>query len=92
MIEIEEHEIPKQDLQTNPMQLHREVLVRFHAYKLKSRCKKEFCLKHEMQAPLDRSPSISNDQGFVDRMQYKLGRPKARAICLVFFMPGYKLL
>ena len=85
MIEIEEHEIPKQDLQTNPMQLHREVLVRFHSYKLKSRCKKEFCLKREMQALLDRNPSLSNNQNFVERMRDELGRPKGRALYALYF-------
>ena len=33
-----------------------------------------------MQALLDRSPSISNNQGFVEGMKDELGWPKGRAL------------
>lgn len=68
LIEYQEYESP-QYYHTDIGQIHREILVRFHKYKLKSKCKKEFCLKQEMQALINRNPSLATNRKYIYNRQ-----------------------
>lgn len=80
LIEYQEQESP-QYYQTNIINIIKEILNIFHKYKLKSKCKKELCLRTEIQELISLNQHIEIRQKLIQSIQAK---PKNAVYAMYF--------
>ncbi|RDU71965.1 hypothetical protein CQA66_05755 [Helicobacter aurati] len=68
LLEYSDYESP-QYYHTDIVKSYKDILTSFHKYELQSKCKKEFCLKQEIQQLTELNPSFTTNQQYIDNMQ-----------------------